>query len=260
MTTERPTYLQRDRADSFGAVADAYDRYRPSYPTRLIDDLVARVANRSAQVLDVGCGTGKAARMLTARGLTVLGVEPDARMAEVARRHGLRVEVAGFEDWDERGRQFGLITSGQAWHWVDPARAASKAARLLVAGGTLAVFWNYGSLDDETRAVVDDVYRQHAPQLHSALAGNQRRDDLDSHIADLKAYGGFTDVTTRTYPWEWVDPVAHAVARVGTHSDHLLLGPARLRELQDALTTALSERGDTVRSVGGTYTILARSD
>jgi SAM-dependent methyltransferase len=211
-------------------------------------------------VLDVGCGTGKAARLLAARGPSVLGLEPDARMAEVARRHGLQVEVAAFEDWDERGRRFDLITCAQAWHWVDPARAAPKAARLLLPGGALALFWNYGALDDDAQATVDAVYAEYAPQLRSAMAGNPRRDDLGEHIAALKSHGGFTDVTTRTYPWEWVDPVADAVARVGTHSDHLLLGAARLHELQDALTAALTQRGDTVRSIGATYTILARSD
>ncbi len=254
--SERPTYLQRERADSFGAIADAYDRYRPAYPARLIDDLAA---TRPAQVLDVGCGTGKAARMLAARGLSVLGVEPDTRMAEVARRHGLQVEVAAFEDWDERGRRFDLITCGQAWHWVDPARAAPKAARLLLPGGTLAVFWNYGALEDGAQDAVDAVYAQHAPQLRSAMAGNPRRGDLREHLDALRSRGGFIDVTTRTYPWEWVDPVADAVARLGTHSDHLLLGAARLRDLQDALSAALCEGGDTVRSTGATYTILARS-
>jgi hypothetical protein len=127
-------------------------------------------------------------------------------------------------------------------------------------GGTLALFWNYGALEDDAQAAVDAVYGQYAPQLRSAMAGNPRRDDLGEHIAALKSYGGFADVTTRTYPWEWVDPVADAVARVGTHSDHLRLGAARLRDLQDALAAALTQRGGTVRSIGATYTILARSD
>ena len=46
----------RGRAESFGSSAERYDRYRPSYPDALIDDL-ARL--RPATVLDVGCGTGK---------------------------------------------------------------------------------------------------------------------------------------------------------------------------------------------------------
>ena len=65
MADERELYADRSRAESFGSVAEQYDRYRPSYPAALIDDLVAP---RPADVLDVGCGTGKAAVLLAARG------------------------------------------------------------------------------------------------------------------------------------------------------------------------------------------------
>jgi tRNA1(Val) A37 N6-methylase TrmN6 len=90
MATEGERYADRSRAESFGRVAEEYDRYRPSYPAALIDDLVAL---RPARVLDVGCGTGKAAVLLAERGLPVLGVEVDQQMAGVARRHGIAVVV-----------------------------------------------------------------------------------------------------------------------------------------------------------------------
>jgi trans-aconitate methyltransferase len=86
----------RRRAVSFGDDPAAYDRERPSYPPALIDELMATGPRR---VLDVGCGTGKAGRLLAARGCEVLGVEADPRMAAVARAHGLEVEVARFEEW-----------------------------------------------------------------------------------------------------------------------------------------------------------------
>jgi ubiquinone/menaquinone biosynthesis C-methylase UbiE len=59
----------RDRAQSFGSIAQDYDRFRPAYPTAFIEDLVAL---EPADVLDVGCGTGKVAKALTERGLQVL--------------------------------------------------------------------------------------------------------------------------------------------------------------------------------------------
>jgi len=52
---------ERRRAVMFGAEAERYDRARPSYPTALIDDLDSSGPER---VLDVGCGTGKAGRLL----------------------------------------------------------------------------------------------------------------------------------------------------------------------------------------------------
>ena len=81
----------RARAGSFGMDAEAYDRHRPSYPAVVVDVLLA---GDTHAVVDVGCGTGKLGRLLAERGADVVGVEPDERMAEVARRHGLAVEVS----------------------------------------------------------------------------------------------------------------------------------------------------------------------
>lgn len=91
-------------AESFGADAGRYDRARPSYPQALVEAIAA--ASAGGDVLDVGCGTGIAARQLASAGCQVLGVDPDPRVAEVARRHGLEVEVARFEDWQSAGRRF----------------------------------------------------------------------------------------------------------------------------------------------------------
>src|SRR3954447_15322634 len=85
-------------------------------------------------------GTGIAARQFRAAGCTVLGVEPDARMAEFARRSGVEVDVATFEAWDPAGRHFDAVVAGTAWHWVDPVAGAAKAARVLRPGGRLAPF------------------------------------------------------------------------------------------------------------------------
>jgi SAM-dependent methyltransferase len=108
----------------------------------------ALMADRPGRVLDVGCGTGKAARLFAARGCDVVGVEPDVRMASVAREHGLDVEVATFEEWDARGRVFDLVISGQAWHWVDPTIGAAKAATVLRPDASLGLS---GSLIDRSR-------------------------------------------------------------------------------------------------------------
>ncbi|WP_375493833.1 class I SAM-dependent methyltransferase, partial [uncultured Jatrophihabitans sp.] len=233
-----------------GAVAADYDRYRPSYPMPLIDDLVDL---HPATVLDVGCGTGKAATLLAARGLDVLGVEPDPAMAAVARDHGVPVEVGHFESWPDGGRQFDLITCAQAWHWVDPGVGIPKAARLLRPGGTVALFWNFDEVDNATRAVLDDVYDQQAPELAYRHAPGTKRPHHRSYVADLQSSGLFAEVTDRTYPWQRAVPIDEWINTISTHSDHLLLGAARLEALRTALHDALSARSDRMLLDGGTY-------
>src|SRR5215468_2654544 len=133
-------HRHRQVAESFGTDAGRYDRARPSYPAALVEWIVA--ASPGPGVLDVGCGTAIAARQFQAAGCRVLGVDPDVRMADLARRNGLEVEMAAFEAWDPAGRAFDAVVAGQAWHWVDPVAGAAKAAQALRPAGRLAVFWN----------------------------------------------------------------------------------------------------------------------
>jgi ubiquinone/menaquinone biosynthesis C-methylase UbiE len=66
-----PMFEDRSRAESFGAVAQLYDRARPTYPPSLIDALITDSPRR---VLDVACGTGIAGALLAARGCDVLAL------------------------------------------------------------------------------------------------------------------------------------------------------------------------------------------
>ena len=80
----------RQLAESFGSDTERYDRARPRYPAALVDALVAGSPGPCVPcVLDVGCGTGIAARQFQAAGCHVLGVEPDPRMAGFAVQTGV---------------------------------------------------------------------------------------------------------------------------------------------------------------------------
>ena len=88
----------------------------------------------------MSAGTGIAARQFSVAGCRVLGVEPDERMADLARQSGLEVEVTTFENWDPAGHAFDMVIAAQAWHWVDPVAGAAKAAQALERGGRFAAF------------------------------------------------------------------------------------------------------------------------
>src|SRR3954470_11046857 len=123
-----PAHADRRRAESFGATAEMYDRYRPRYPGAIIGGLIER---RGLRVLDVGAGTGIAAKQLGENGANVLAVEPDGRMARLAASKGIRVEQANFEEWQPAGRDFDLVVFAQSFHWVDTRAALEKVAVIL---------------------------------------------------------------------------------------------------------------------------------
>lgn len=253
-------HADRARAESFGSIAQQYDRYRPTYPDALLDDLADL---NPMQVLDLGCGSGKAAVGLARRGLSVLGVEVDDRMADVARGYGIAVEVAAFETWEDAGRQFDLITCADAWHWIDSHLGVPKAARLLRAGGTMARFWNSCVVDEPVIAAFDAVYRRHAPEVTQVWrpSGSTAhvRGHADSAEADPFADDdAFSSFETRTYCWERTLSADEWVGQAATVSDHLRLGQERLADLLQALHAMIGTLGGTVDTHDETHLLLAR--
>jgi SAM-dependent methyltransferase len=235
----------RHRARSFGTNAELYDRTRPTYPATLVADLLAG-APRS--ILDVGTGTGRAARLLQGEGRHVVGIEPDERMAAVAVGHGVEVEIGTFEKWDARGRRFDLLVSGQAWHWVDPVVGAARAAEVLRPGGRFAAFWNVMHHVPAVRAVFDDVYNRHAPDLLTSSVALGVDTTIDGR-ADVAAAGlsgaAFRDVTERRVTYEWRADYTPSdwIGLLRTHSDHEILAPATREALLDDLEAALTAIG-----------------
>lgn len=174
----------RRMAESFGVDARRYDRARPGYP----DALVARIVHASpgTEVLDIGCGTGIASRQFQAAGCTVLGVEPDARMAAFARARRLHVEEATFEAWDPAGRTFDAVVAAQSWHWVDPVGGAVKAAQVLRQGGRLGIFGHVYEPPAEVAEPFAAAYRRVVPD--SPFGNQPARRPLELYEAGYARY------------------------------------------------------------------------
>ena len=241
-------FTNRLRANSFGGEATAYDTHRPRYPDALVDELL----NSGARlVLDVGAGTGIASQQLAERGADVLAVEPDARMAAVARLKGIPVELATFERWEPAGRQFDLVVFAASFHWVDPAVALPKVRTVLRAGGRLALVWNRLSPTNPTRTDFAAIYGD-----YMEADVNHVRDD-PSQLVDTLAAHGYA-VEQHTYPLnlhysrdQWLDYAF-------THSNHLILTAAQAAELRVRLADRIG--GDGVTVGGDAIVVIATPD
>jgi SAM-dependent methyltransferase len=244
-------HRQREVAEGFGGDAGRYDRARPGYPAGLIARIVG--GRRGLDVLDVGCGTGIASRLLAGAGCRVLGVDPDPRMAELARAGGTAAEVARFEDWDPAGRTFDVLTAAQSWHWVDPVAGAAKAAVVLRPGGRLAAFWNAFEPPPELRRAFGQVFRQVLPE--SAGAGWWDRPAVDAYragcarvAAALRGTGAFGE------PEEWLS----AWERPYTRDEWLDLVPTTggfTRHPEPVQRELLDGLGAAVDAAGGSFTM-----
>jgi ubiquinone/menaquinone biosynthesis C-methylase UbiE len=127
-------------------VAD-YARYRPSYPTALVDLLAKECGLQPGQTIaDIGSGTGLLSKLFLVHGNHVYGIEPNAEMRaggeEFLRGYANFTSVDGSaEATTLASASVDFITVGQAFHWFDVAAAQREFRRILKPGGWAVVVW-----------------------------------------------------------------------------------------------------------------------
>lgn len=217
---------------TFNSSAQWYDQIRPGYPGALIDDVISLSGiSEGGEILEIGCGTGKATEMFAARGYAMLCLDIGIDLAEIAaqklRDHtNIEVAVSSFEEWESDGRLFDLVIAATSFHWIDPTVACVKSAAVLKPKGSLAVFWNTHIRRDEGFFLrVQDIYRAYAPSMKSAAVNPYRND----HEFEGTALLG--DPIVRYYRWAAEYNTREYIDLLGTYSDHIRLPEEERRDL-----------------------------
>ncbi|WP_030609881.1 class I SAM-dependent methyltransferase [Streptomyces fulvoviolaceus] len=256
-------HRHRQVAESFGTDAERYDRARPPYPGALIERIVGR--GPGPDLLDVGTGTGIAARQFQAAGCRVLGVEPDARMADLATRLGTETEVATFEDWDPGRKTFDAVVSGTAWHWIDPVAGAAKAAQVLRPGGLLAPFWHVFQIPPEITLAVADVCERVMPGSPFDFRALAERPAVDTYQAGLakvvvgiREAGGFGESEQWRYDWECTYTREQWLDQMPTQGAFTRLPPDKLQEVLDGAGAAVDAMGGSFTTTHSTLAVAAK--
>jgi ubiquinone/menaquinone biosynthesis C-methylase UbiE len=145
---------------SFEAVAEQYERARPTYADDALRWLVDRIGiGPGRRVLDLAAGTGKLTRQLVALGASVVAVEPGDAMRALLERIVPEAEpLAGSaEAIPLDDTSVDAITVGQAYHWFRPEEALAEMHRVLRPGGAVALLWNQWDEDDPLQREIDEL-------------------------------------------------------------------------------------------------------
>jgi ubiquinone/menaquinone biosynthesis C-methylase UbiE len=203
--TRLPASTARRYGTVFDEIAAEYDRRRPAYPDKLIDE-ACRVAGIGSgdQVLEVGCGSGQLTRGLAARGLHVTALEPGTSLIALARQNlegagAVEFANARFEDASLPREQFQAVFSASAFHWVDPEVGWQKAADVLVPGGTLALVSYFGLEEPRSQRDQEELLaamRKVAPDVAATWPAYR---DLDATLAGVKQRRGNVSEA-----WAWL--------------------------------------------------------
>ncbi|WP_407156380.1 class I SAM-dependent methyltransferase [Bradyrhizobium sp. STM 3557] len=248
---------------TFDQVADVYKASRPGYPDALIDDVIEYAApGRDDCILEVGCGTGLATAGFAKKGYAILATDPGADMLRGAREHLCEFDnvdylQATFEALPEAATDFRLIVAAQSWHWVAPEVRFVKAAKVLLPGGTLAVFGHVPvrlpeRLGERFRAIyMERVGRWEPPPEAWYLPTGPFEGWFDE-------FGLFQPVVHKCYPWIRHHTTASYVAFHRTRSDHRLLEAEQGEQLLLDLARAIDSEGGRFEIGYETHLYMAR--
>ncbi len=256
--------MQRDlkRGLLFETAAEKYERFRPTYPSIVVDQIVqiAQLSQES-KLLEIGCGTGKATQLFAARGLQIDCVDPGERLvsiAKVACRHwaGVHFTIGKLEDIALNPQFYQLVFSAQAFHWLDPTIRWKKCCDCMAAGGSIAIVYNYPIKP------VGGVQKQISDQIlelsRGSMTPKDHEEEVEEWIREMSATGLFAPPGIIRHKWEQTYSAGAYVGLIETHSDYMALEPKTRMSVSEAIAQAVETNGGAIQLPYETVVIHAR--
>lgn len=129
--------------DNFSTQASDYAKYRPYYPSEMIDYVVSFAQNKQS-ALDVATGNGQVAVELAKHFKDVFATDiSEKQLANALRKDNITYIKECAEQTSFADGQFDLVTVAQAIHWFDFDAFYKEVYRILKPDGVFAVL-GYG--------------------------------------------------------------------------------------------------------------------
>ncbi len=193
-----PALYEMNPQERFSDRAEDYAKYRPSYPSAVIDRIIADLGDPSELIAaDIGAGTGISSRLLADREIKVIAIEPNSAMRKVAQPHSLVEFLDGSaENTGLYDTSVDLVTCFQAFHWFNPEPTLKEFARILKPKGKVALVWNDRDVDGKDRFT-----REHDHIITQASNNSQIHNRLDSQ-SNLQISSLFSKVKYHSFPYQ----------------------------------------------------------
>ncbi|MBD2387848.1 class I SAM-dependent methyltransferase [Cylindrospermum sp. FACHB-282] len=233
------------RKNWYSNVAEAYNKFRPRYPKKLINRAVeVSQIPAEAAILELGCGPGIATVPFAKLGFSILCLEPSKEACNFARQNcaaypKVEIQQTTFEEWELETERFNAVLAATSFHWINPDVGCAKAADTLQSNGSLILLWNMTPQPNyEVYQDLHEVYKINAPSL-------ARYEDTKTQEEIVKALGKtaiesgrFKDIYSEQIPCQATYSADNYLLLLSTLTPYLKLDtPTR-----DALFAALREK------------------
>lgn len=145
--------------EPFTKTVQYYLKYRPSYPTEVLDLLVSECGlSKKSVIADIGSGTGFLAKLFLDYGNTVYGVEPNQAMREAGEAYLAQYSnfysISGTAEATYlENASMDFITVGTAFHWFDVEKTKREFKRIAKPKAWVVLVWNVR--DTESSLICD---------------------------------------------------------------------------------------------------------
>ncbi|RCW50264.1 methyltransferase domain-containing protein [Paenibacillus prosopidis] len=236
---------------TFNAVANEYEKFRPSYPSELFQGIIQySLIEKHDRILEIGCGTGQATSGLVDLGYEhITCVELGKNLADITTekfKHIKSINVinSAFEDWEGREESYSLAISATAFHFIQPEIGYPKVSKLLKNKGSAAFFWTVHEPSfDEIYSAIRDCYQRYAPQLDDI---NKPSPDevINERLKITEQTNLFDELAVKEYRWFQEYTSEQFISFLNTHSGHRLLA-------EDIRESLFNEIKDVIDQYGG---------
>ena len=237
---------------TFDTVAEAYDRWNPTYVPELYADIFAfQPIDPSSKALEVGIGTGLATEPILRTGCDVTAVELGEKLAAYTRQKfqaygNLNVVNLPFESYACAENTYDLVYSARAFHWIPEEIGYRNVCRFLKPGGTFARFANHPYKDkgrEDLDVAIQAIYTKYMP-------GSIRSAEYDAAAAKERAEialrYGFSDIDWKLYHRTRTFSGEDYTGLLGTYSDHIALPEEARRRMFFEVREAIEKAGNEI--------------
>lgn len=234
---------------TFDSAALDYDRSRPAYIQEIYEDIFQyEPIDADSHVLEIGLGTGKASRPLLDTRCHLIGIEPGAQLADLARHryqayNNFSLLNQTLQDFVSPDGVFDLIYAATAFHWIPEAYGYKRVFDLLKPGGAFARFAYHAGPDQGRKALTDEIQELYRQSMRLDRQPAEFSDADAQKLAEKALAYGFAEIKHSLYHTTKDFTEDEYMALLRTYPDHMKMEASDRKKLFEGIHAAINRHG-----------------